>query len=62
MADMTNYERIKNMSIEEMAAMLCFSKCQNFCIYANTNDCVEKNGALRNCRIGTIKYLESEVK
>ena len=56
---MTNYERIKNMSIEELAAMLYFSKCQNFCIYANTDECVERNGPLRNCRIGTIKWLES---
>ena len=29
---------------------------------ANTNDCVERDGVLRNCKIGTIKYLESEVK
>lgn len=59
---MTNYERIKNMSIEEMAEMLDFCKCKDFCIYAKTDDCIEKNGAIRNCEIGVMKYLESEVE
>ena len=59
---MTNYERIKSMSIEELAATLYFSKCQNFCIYANTDDCVERDRSLRNCRVGTIKWLKSEVQ
>lgn len=58
---MTNYERIKSMSIEKLAATLYFSKCQNFCIYANTDDCVERDGPLRNCRVGAIKWLESDV-
>ena len=58
---MTNYERIKSMSIEELAIILSFSKCRNFCIYANTDDCAERDGVLKNCKIGIMKYLESEV-
>ena len=57
---MTNYERIKNMSVEEMAGeitgkiddcpdCICYSQCDG---YENNNTCISK----------IIQWLESEVE
>ena len=62
---MTNYERIKNMSIEEMAD--CFSKflqCDNciaedFCNKINNRD---DELVMMNCEQRLKVFLESEVK
>ena len=56
---MTNYERIKNMSIEEMAEWLHNQTSGNIpcaCIITDGLNCYEMD-----CLEGTIKYLESEV-
>ena len=62
MADMTNYERIKNMSVDEMAqfinhteAVPCFS-----CNY--TGHSCGDGSKPEICISEIIKYLESEVK
>ena len=62
---MTNYERLKSMNIEKMAA--CFSKfsqCDNciaedFCNKINNRD---DELVMMNCEQRLKKYLESEVK
>ena len=52
---MTNYERIKSMSIEEMARMLCDSTSCDEC---EVNDMCDGADTSRN---GFTKWLESEV-
>lgn len=39
MADMTNYERIKNMTIEEMAELFDVLNEQDICLKPNCKDC-----------------------
>ncbi len=57
---MTNYEAIRNMSIEEMAEFLdnhVIRSCLH-CSYRNEDgNCYD-----RNCKLGYKKWLESEVK
>lgn len=53
---MTNYERIKNMSIEEMVESLLPLHACSFCVYEG-EECL---GML--CKKGISKYLESEVE
>lgn len=53
----TNYDRIKAMSIEEMAQLLCnCSDCGNGRCYGN-DLCTQGDGACN----GLVKWLESEV-
>ena len=55
---MTNYEKIKAMSVEEMAVfMTTASDCKN-CAY---NKKCKVDGTF-NCHIGTIEWLESEAE
>lgn len=57
--EMTNFERIKTMSIEEMAKeLLCRTVC-SCCIHfpPNPRDCAFEN----NCTEGRIQWLNSEV-
>lgn len=52
---MTNYDRIKKMSIEEMASLLYYAPPCDICI--NISDtCKEK------CYDGIVLYLKSEAK
>ena len=54
---MTNYDRIKAMSVEEMAQLLCnCSDCGNGRCYGN-DLCTQGDGACN----GLVKWLEQEV-
>lgn len=59
---MTNYEKIKNMSVEEMAKMLLFKKfsCVPFC--EECNNCNQYNFKLPHCEEGIKQWLNSEVE
>lgn len=52
---MTNFERIKAMSVEEMAELLC--KCSDC-----TNGLCYGNDLCRYGQNGCLKWLESEVE
>lgn len=54
---MTNYERIKTMSVEEIEGLLR-GDC-NHCIYRG-KDCIHNREM--QCTDGAIKWLNSEVK
>lgn len=57
---MTNYERIKAMSVEEIAEYILLSEPSycHFCVYLGHNH--EETGY--DCREGIQKWLESEVE
>ena len=62
MADMTNYERIKNMSIEEMAQFINHTEAAP-CASCNYTGHSCGDGSKPEIYISEIKkYLESEVK
>lgn len=48
----TNYEKIKNMSIEEMAKLLLENDCENYC--AANEYC------FKSCEEGVINWLRQE--
>lgn len=54
---MTNYERIKAMSVEEIVALL-FGSCE-YCIYRG-KDCIYN--IEMQCMDGIMKWLNSEVE
>ena len=63
---MTNYERIKNMSIDEMAAML-LDESENHYTYCNGCQCqsfyaphCSSNNLESDCKKSVIKWLNSE--
>lgn len=53
---MTNYEKIQNMSIEELADILDHNGCCYMCAYY-LEHC--KN---RDCKQGLLKYLQQEAE
>ena len=53
---MTNFERIKAMSIEELAKELAKDSACEFCKMFDEQTCMEIT-----CEQGIIKWLESEV-
>lgn len=54
----TNYEKIKAMSIDEMAEL--FSKnCHNMCVFKHYEDCLDP---FHDCKYGIKQWLESEVE
>lgn len=67
---MTNYERIKNMSVEEMAIAifnLYFTinglNCEKCCAYTTDEECNKTdNDGKGTCIDGIKKWLESEVQ
>ena len=62
MADMTNYERIKNMSIEEMAQFINYIEGVTcWCCNYTGHSCGNGNEP-EICVSEIKKYLESEVK
>ena len=62
MVDMTNYERIKNMSVEEMAQFINYTEAAP-CFSCNYTGHSCGNGSKPEICISEIKkYLESEVK
>lgn len=56
---MTNYERIKAMSVEEMAELLLDTDCQPYCAYTKNGRCDSYDFP---CRNGVVKWLNSEVE
>ena len=54
---LTNYEKIKNMSIDEMAGFLAYER-RGVCIDVSTYECYHCN----DCTICSRKWLESEVE
>ena len=62
----TNYDRIKNMSVEEMAEWYVTADACKYCTWYShekgTCHCFESNKSMRDCCFAaTIKMLESEV-
>lgn len=57
---MTNYEKIKNMSIKEMAREI-FDKVEEGCRYCSQKKCSPIT-VKRDCIGGIIDYLQSEVE
>ena len=57
---MTNYERIKNMSVEEMAEFLCDNFECNICPAFDGNYCPNSN--IKICSKAMKKHLESEAE
>lgn len=61
---MTNYEKIKGMSVEELAELMAsgeWSAICPFCKYYGTENCyIENEGASKNCAEGIKEWLESE--
>ena len=56
---MTNYEKIKAMSVEELADLLDYGEC-HCCAYYKTNSPVDCLDCV--CKDGVKKWLESEVE
>lgn len=54
---MTNFERIKNMTVEEMAEKLAENTACGFCKLLTDATCDNTP-----CRQGIMQYLESEVE
>ena len=61
---MTNYEKIKNMSIDEMAARIVefIEDCEPFCAYTNERGECQHTGTLSACVGGVKEYLMNEAK
>lgn len=57
---MTNFEKIKNMSVEEMARAI-FDKVEEGCRYCSQRKCSPRTTA-QDCIDDIIDYLNSEVK
>lgn len=53
---MNNYEKIKNMSIEEMVEFLILNNFETHCDVINTDVCRKNN----NCRECLKTYLQQE--
>ena len=63
---MTQFDRIKSMSMEELAALITSGEmcaiCP-FCEYYGTKDCyIENEGKHKNCDKGIMNWLQSEVE
>lgn len=59
----TNYDRIRNMSVEEMAEFMYETNenCESFCAYTKDGKCNSFGGGKQTCLIGIKQWLESEV-
>lgn len=59
---MTNYERIKAMSVEEMANVLSDEdKCERYCAFTKNGKC-NSFGDVNQCEKGVELWLNSEVE
>jgi hypothetical protein len=60
---MTNYDRIKNMSVEEMAQIIydINENCTDFCALTKNGHCNTFEYGEYPCTTGIKKWLESEV-
>lgn len=52
---MNNYEKIKNMTVDEMAEFL-LQECINICVY-NNEECLDYGA---DCKDGIKQWLEQE--
>lgn len=59
---MTNYDRIKVMSVEEMAKELHSIVSHNYCPAKEYCDRLCKLGTFKGCKKTLIQWLESEVE
>ena len=64
---MTNYEKIKNMSVEDMAEYILYlgngtEYCYGHCIHQNDKSCSCFFADEKYCIHGVTKWLESEVE
>lgn len=61
---MTNNEKIKTASIDEIAAKIVelTEICENFCAYTNERGKCQYMGMLSGCIDGVKEYLMSEVE
>lgn len=61
---MTNFEKIKNMSIDEIAARIVelIENCEKFCVYTNERGECRHTGAFSACIDGVKEYLMNEAK
>lgn len=59
---MTNYERIKNMTVEEIAKIIIntVEDCQQYCLFTKDGKC-NSFGNNFDCENGVKQWLESEV-
>ena len=53
---MTNYEKIKNMTVAEMVMFIDFEGTCNYCVYANDDNCKGLK-----CREGVKAWLNQEL-
>lgn len=58
---MTNYEHMKEMSVEEMAQMLSDSDCEKRCGFTKNGKC-DSYSISDTCAKGVEKWLNSEVE
>lgn len=59
---MTNYDRIKSMSAEEMAKLLSnVNHCERHCAFTKSGKC-NAFGGLNECKKGVELWLNSEVE
>lgn len=65
---MTNFERIRNMTIEEIAEALfkrslCYVDCEKYCAYTKDGRCYKfENDGKGSCVDGIKLWLETEVE
>lgn len=59
---MTNYEKIKNMTVEEMAETIIdvVEDCQKYCVFTKDGKCNSFGANFTNCKNGVKQWLESE--
>lgn len=59
---LSNYDRIRNMSIDEMAEIISKNdKCERFCAFTKNGKC-DSYGDAETCPLGVKLWLESEVE
>lgn len=52
----TNYQKIKSMSLDEMAELLAYMECDTCCVYGDKTDCLEGS----DCFTGIKQWLQEE--
>lgn len=62
---MTNADKIRSMSDEELAELITSGEMSAICPFCNfytTDDCyIENDGMVKNCAKGILEWLQSEV-
>jgi hypothetical protein len=55
-------DRIRNMSVEELAELICESNCQKFCTFTKNGKCNVFEGGRQICIMGIKQWLEQEME